>query len=258
MNSRHTQNGTLREYLLRTLPDEKAEAIEERYFTDALFFNKLRTVEVQLICDYLDGNLNADERERFEGRYLHVDTLHKLVEDVHRRRVAAQRAAQRRLLGAALAGALAVCVVVVGAMLRHHGAQSPSTPGQMASVGHAAARLGVVLTQLTKGTGQSTPTLTLPDGPEQVFLAAQLPGQSSSATYTVRIFNVDLGGEHKNVWIARGIRSISRDGGQQVRVELPSSALLSGDYILELETETGNIREGYVFRVNPSRKPANP
>src|ERR1051325_672793 len=177
MNSKHRQDETLREYLLRTLPDEKADAIEERYLTDPLFFNRLRTVEVQLICDYLDGSLNNDELERFEERYLHVDALRELVEQVERRRHAFERASRRRLV-AALAGALALCAIVSVAILQQRRTNTASTPAENASVSTSAASLGVVLTQRpTKGTGQSTPTLTLPNKPELVFLAAQLSGQ---------------------------------------------------------------------------------
>lgn len=255
MNSKHIQIETLKEYLLRTLPDKEAEAIEERYFTDALFFKKLRVAEVQLICDYLDGRLSRGERERFESRYLHVDTLRKLVEDVRGRRVALHRASQRRLLSLALAGVACVAIVSV-AIFRHYSKTTPA-PTQSVSIAPSPVPVSLVLTPgISKGAGQSTPALTLPNASQPVFLAAQLPAQVSAAVYTVRLLNVDIEGAHKTVWSARGVMSTPQNGSQQVKVELPSASIPPGDYILELEMKKGPIRESYVFRVNPPQLPA--
>src|SRR2546422_9445876 len=113
MNSGSIQNGMLRQYLLRMLSDKDAEAIEERYFNDATFFRELRAAEIELICDYLDGGLSKNARQQFESRYMRVDTLRKLVDDVRTRRGGVRRSPRRRLRHLALAAAVG-CVAILG------------------------------------------------------------------------------------------------------------------------------------------------
>lgn len=256
MNSKHTQNVALKKYLLRALSHEDAEAIEHRYFTNTLFFNELRQAEIELICDYLDNRLNESERKQFENHYMRVPTLSKLVAEVDAQRTIVGRAAWRRrwLIGGALT---AGCAVILGfAIILHYRPKTASVPVQSASVGQFPAGVGLVLTPgISKGAGQPTPALTLPDVAQPVFLAAQLPGQVSSAVYTVRLLNVDVEGAHKTIWSARDIRSTPQNGIQEVRIELPSTAITPGDYILELEMVNRSIRESYVFRMNPPPPP---
>src|SRR5882724_7894202 len=254
MNSESIQNGILRQYLLRMLSDKDAEAIEERYFNDATFFKELRTAEIELICDYLDGGLSKNARQQFESRYMRVDTLRKLVDDVRTRRGGVRRSPRRRL-PLALAAAVG-CVAILGvATVLHNRRKTTSTPAQIVSLAAHQETIRLALAPGTiKGPGSTLPEFTLPDPPQPVSLAAELPGRKSSAAYTARILNVDLEGTHKNVWTARAIQSTPRTGGQQVIVELPSASISPGDYILELEMESGRIRETYLFRVKPSLK----
>jgi hypothetical protein len=253
--SEHIPNETLRDYLLRTLPEKDAEAIEERYFTDASFFHELRAAEMNLIVDYLDSRLDEREQELFERRYLRVDALRKRVEDVRARRTTVRRPVRRRLSPIALAGAVGCAVILAVAILRNNQAKMAPAPGKVASVEPFAMRISLALTPgVTKGTGSTNPVLTLPESPQPVFLMAALPGQVSSATYTARLLNVDLQGSGKKVWTANGIRSTPPTGAQQVILEVPSAAISPGDYILELEMDAGHVQETYVFRVQPSQK----
>jgi hypothetical protein len=243
----------VRAYLLRTLSDDSAEAIEERYFTDGAFFKELRAAEVELICDYLDGRLKESERSQFESRYLHVPLLRQLVADVRSRRGVRRQAGRRVMLRIALAGALG-CLAILGmTILLRHSKTSP--PAQTASVESPPAGISLVLTPgVTKGAGSAMPVLTLPDLPQSVLLVAELPGEVSSATYTARLLNPDLPGTHKVIWTAKSIRSAPKDGGQAVTIKLPSTLIAPGDYILELETEGRHTTETYIFRVNSPQK----
>jgi hypothetical protein len=251
VNSEHIQTGTVRAYLLRTLPDDSAEAIEERYFTDGAFFKELRAAEVELICDYLDGRLNESERAQFESRYLQVPQLRQLVADVRSRRGVRRRGDRRVMLRIALAGALG-CLAILGmTILLRHGKTSP--PVRIGSVEPPAPGLSLVLTPgITKGPGSAMYVLTPPHLPltGSVFLELELPGQVSSATYTARLLNPDIEGSHRVVWTARGVRSAPKHGGQEVTVKLPPSSIAPGDYILELEMEGSHTKETYLFRVN--------
>jgi hypothetical protein len=86
------------------------------------------------------------------------------------------------------------------------------------------------------------------------LLVLKLPGQESSAVYTARLRNVDRGAAPNSTWTRSGLRSTSVEGVQQVEVELPPGFVEPGDYILELEMESGPVRKTYQFRLIPPQK----
>lgn len=60
----------LRRFLLGELDPEQRAEVEERLFTDADFFSLYRAAEDELIDEYLYGDLEGGERERFETAFL--------------------------------------------------------------------------------------------------------------------------------------------------------------------------------------------
>jgi hypothetical protein len=259
VNSEHIQNGTLRNYLLRTLSKQDAEALEERYFTDSEFFKQLRTVEMDLICDYLDGQLNDQERMQFEVHYLRVPMLHELVAKVSARRAAVRNAPRRRMFRLVLVGGLAcVCVFSITTLLLKNG-KRPTAATESASI---AKPLGITLllrAGTSKGGGSVGQEFELPALQQEMSLIAELPGQMSATYYRAQVLNLDLDGNRKLIWSASGLLSKpGASGGQQIKMELSSSLLPAGDYILELTMDGGNFRETYVFRILPPEKTTLP
>jgi len=57
-------------YLLRELPEDQVEEIEQRYFTNEDSFDELRRVEAELIDSYVAGELESDQKKKFEQLYL--------------------------------------------------------------------------------------------------------------------------------------------------------------------------------------------
>jgi cell division protein FtsL len=57
-------------YLLRELPEDQVEEIEQRYFTNEDWFDELRRVEAELIDSYVAGELDSDQKKKFEQLYL--------------------------------------------------------------------------------------------------------------------------------------------------------------------------------------------
>lgn len=57
-------------YLLRELPEDQVEEIEQRYFTNEDSFDELRQVEAELIDSYVAGELESDQKKKFEQLYL--------------------------------------------------------------------------------------------------------------------------------------------------------------------------------------------
>src|SRR5688572_11308000 len=60
----------LRSYLLGELNEQQKEAVEERLMMDDDSFKESLLVEDDLIDDYVQGELSADERKRFEATIL--------------------------------------------------------------------------------------------------------------------------------------------------------------------------------------------
>lgn len=245
MNSEHIQADVVKSYLLGALPDDQASAVEERYFTDPAFFNEIRSMEIDLICQFLDEELTEEEQNQFERRYLQFPKLKKLVDEVRERRVASR---QRRLIPWIFSVAAAlVCIAVIGFVFLRKGL---APPVQKASVETPLQGISLFLEPgVTMGAGSETKKLALPSQVQPVSLVAELPGQTVSADYVARVFSIGHDGGRNNVFTSGQIRSVARTGGQQVTVKLSSADLPSGDYLMELQQVKGTVSETYVFRV---------
>jgi hypothetical protein len=245
VNSEHIQADVVKSYLLGTLPDDEASAVEERYFTDPAFFKEMRSMEIDLICQFLDEELTEQEQHQFERRYLQVPKLKRLVDEVREQREAVL---QPRLMPwmVSVAAAL-VCLAVVGFIVLRRGLTPPvqkaseETPGQGISL--------FLEPGVTMGTGSETKKLTLPSQVQPVSLVAELPGQTVSTDYVARVFSIRYDGSRNNVFTSKKIRSVPRTGGQQVTVQLSSTDLRPGDYIMDLQPADGRVSETYIFRV---------
>src|SRR5688572_3733612 len=60
----------IREYLLGRLADKDRDDFEERLFTEEELLDRLHAAEEDLIDDFLCGNLNHDDVERFQHHFL--------------------------------------------------------------------------------------------------------------------------------------------------------------------------------------------
>jgi hypothetical protein len=246
VNSEHIQADAVKSYLLGTLPDDQASVIEERYFRDAAFFNDIRSMEIDLICEFLDEELTEEEREQFKRRYMQIPGLKRLVDEVRGRREENIRRPRPMALIASVIATL-VCISVIGFVVQRRGL---APPVQKASV--EAPLQGVTLflePGVTKGAGSETKKLVLPSEAQPAFLIAELPGQRVSTDYVARIFRIGPDGGRNNVFSSDQIRSVPRTGGQQVTVKLSSRDFRPGDYIMELQSAGGKVSETYVFRV---------
>ncbi|HEX8559837.1 MAG TPA: hypothetical protein VF668_17205 [Pyrinomonadaceae bacterium] len=85
----------IRQYLLGRLDPPRREAVEARVFTDAGYRERVELAEAELIDEYVEGELAADERRDFAARYLSTPRLRLEVRTVEelRRRAAAEGAA---------------------------------------------------------------------------------------------------------------------------------------------------------------------
>jgi hypothetical protein len=246
VNSEHIQADAVKSYLLGTLPDDQASAVEERYFTNPAFFDEIRSMEIALICEFLDEELTEEEREHFKRRYLQIPRLKKLVDEVRGRRE--ENIPRRRPIALiASVAATLVCISVIGFVVLRKGL---APPVQKASVEVPLPGVTLFLEPgVTMGAGSETKKLVLPSQAQPVSLIAELPGQTVSTDYVARIFRIGPDGGRNNVFSSGQIRSVPRTGGQQVTVKLSSTDLPPTDYVMELQPAGGKVSETYVFRV---------
>jgi len=246
VNSEHIQADVVKNYLLGTLSENEASAVEERYFTNPAFLNEIRSMEIDLICEFLDKELTTEQQEQFSRRYLRVPKLKKLVDDVRERRERDIPRFHPMALRVSVAATL-VCIAVIGFVIIRKGL---APPVQKASVETHLPSVTLFLEPgVTMGSGSETKKLTLPPQGQPIALIAELPGQTVSAEYVARVFSIGLDGSRQNVFSSDQIRSVPRTGGQQVTVTLSSTDLPPGDYMMDLQSAGGKITETYVFRV---------
>jgi hypothetical protein len=251
VNSEHIQADAVKDYLLGTLPDDQASAIEERSFTDPAFFNEIRRVEIDLICEFLDDKLTKEDHEQFRHRYLRIPRLKRLVDEVHEQREKNIPRSHSMALRISVAAAL-VCIAVVGFVVLR---KELAPPVHKASVETRLPSVTLFLEPgVTMGAGSEARKLVLPLKAQPIALIAELPGQTASAEYVARVFSIGRDGSRQNVFTSGNIRSVSRSGGQQVTVALSSTDLSPGDYIMELQRIGGEVSETYIFRIAAAKE----
>src|SRR6185369_7027490 len=69
MNNERVTDAVLREFLLGKVSDEERARIEGQFVTDPQARERVLAVEQDLIEDYLEGTLGADDSEQFVSRY---------------------------------------------------------------------------------------------------------------------------------------------------------------------------------------------
>ena len=208
--------GDTRAYLLGTLADAHAAEFEDRYFADRSFFVQVKAVERKLIEDYLDGRLPAQDRQRFEARYLRVPALQKTLAGIRRQR------ALRWGVPLVVAAALAVGIWL-----------GPSlTPTQIP--------VALVLVPGIAKAGSSTATLVLP-AKGSVRLALEEP---TAGTFVVRVFAISEDGTRRQMADRSGLRV---NASHQLMLDIEVGTLSPGDYLVEALVGE-EVRDSYMFK----------
>ena len=73
MTTHREEQDPIRLYLLGKLAGEEREAFEHRLFTEDELIEEIRSVEDELIDDYVIGDLSVDEAAMFEKNFLITD-----------------------------------------------------------------------------------------------------------------------------------------------------------------------------------------
>jgi hypothetical protein len=275
------QEKRMTQYLLGRLPEHEEAEMERRYLADDSLFGELLGVEDDLRDAYERGELSAPDREAFEQRLLALPRQKEKQESARALRQYLLKASSParpltrrvstwdrllRALGAqprmvvvpALSAALAI-LIVGGWWLGHRSVPRPTTgprPGQGPEAVMPTIRTGqqsgvttfaIVLTPgLVRGSEKSKPVVIPPEA-STVRLEARFEG--NYPRYQALLETV----EGKKVWSEGTLQAQTFPGGERIFLDLSSSLLAPGDYILTVRglPAAGNpetVAE-YAFRV---------
>lgn len=249
MFTRHRSKTSVKAYLLGALGDRECAVLEEKYFSDPLFFRWVRDSEDDLIRDYLGDRLPPPERERFERRYLVVPEMAKRVEALRSQTPPPVRYRLSWQI-VVIALVLAVCAVTAWRLSRER-IRMPAEAAQKHPAIVPAVLLPVRLLPGVRKSGNAAMTEFVAPPGGRVRLTMELPGLSSAVDCVAVLTLLPPDGPRRRIWTSDRLRSVPGPGGQEVRADLDSSALTPGDYIGQADSAAGGTLQTYEFRVNP-------
>ena len=241
-----------RRYLLRTLSEDEEERLEREYVASAEVLDQVAAAEEALIDEYLDAELPADERRRFEEIYLsssakrlRVDTIRqlRLATGANRHQRSHPRAAFRipaawqRYAPLAAAAALVIAAVFTTwrAQDNSQSTAAPQTTAQRSTAptptGAAATApttniVALALSPIATRSASTSPSLVIPTGTDAVALDLGVDSLPASAT---RVDLATVAG--RPVWSGAPAPVADRNA---VKVQVPASQLPPDDYIVTL------------------------
>ncbi|MGB7202984.1 MAG: hypothetical protein WBD16_12090 [Pyrinomonadaceae bacterium] len=265
---------TYKNYFLGSLAEEPSAEIELRVVENADFAAEIASAEENLIEDFLDGRLSAEDVHLFRNNYLVTEERIKNVEMTALMRRLAGENANNSVeiddsnsredagffrwfgslgMGVRLAAAFVGLIVVMTSIwfvlrpqrdteliaLQHRYEQINQNPGSL--------DLNTKLSELTlvsdtlRSAG-SKPELPGTDLTENIRFRIALPPQTdSSLTYNVTIFR-----DAAEVFRQNNIRPLVNPSGPELRLLLPREIFASGNYSLNLKS--GNAPDlNYLF-----------
>jgi len=252
MFARHKSKKAMRAYLLGSLDDRAAAAVELRYFTEPAWLTLIQMVETDLIRDYLDGRLQGEQRKRFEERYLKTPALLARIEEV-RNELAVTPAPKWFVVRWQV-----IPLVIVVALLAGVGYKLFQRAGGPAAaprpvVAQMKPLISVDLTPgATKGSTSEMISFVVAPG-KRVRLRFELPGRSTPLPCRVVLSAIGADGRRLVIWRSASLASAPDKTGSWITVELGSSQLRPGDYVAEALDDAGDHLESYLFRVRAAQ-----
>jgi hypothetical protein len=274
VNGEGPDHETIVRYLLGTLAEDEQARLEEEYFRDDRAFEHVLAVEDELLHDYAQGGLDADERRRLEERLLRtpegqarLSRARALLAELPSAGAEARAGARaRRIPMPWLAAAAVLLAVWAGWWVagrgrarvdQAQGALPPSgapgrlpTPGPSSgaaapSIGVPAARIVVLALAPGLARADALPRrVTIPPGVSALRLDLGLPEQSPRLSYRAVLTSA----EGAEVWAGAATRA----GSARLAVEIPADRMPEGDYELVLTgAGKGGLEElaSYAFGV---------
>ncbi len=263
---------TCRDYLLERLPPEDLEPLDIRLIEDDTFAEQLSAAEDDLISDYLDGALAAEEIAAFQKIFLASPERRRSLIEISDLRVWA-RSEDQRLSVAAVKndfaaekkglfrrplilipafGVLLLGLLVSWQLL----APEKLTPLEqeftarnkngLADISNYSADATVTLSAGTLRDSSSVPRLDLGALSDPMLFRLSLPrGQDISKGFAARVY---LG--NRRIFTVNDVPAHQNTSGQELRMLLPRSILLAGQYQLRVENKASGVSTNYSFIIN--------
>ena len=239
----------VRDYLLGTLPDNEARALEEEYIMNRSFLLEVQAAEAELIADYLTGRLAPSSRQLFERRCLELPALQRRVDDARITIPSPQPVSSLLWPRWALAVAAILIVAAVGALLYRQRPAQEATFRAPQAIGDRRVVAFSVNPGVSMGEGNSAAQLALPAN-SLLDLTLKLPGQASAVSLSVTISRIAPDGRLQRIWASTGpIESKTAQGGRILAIRLDSNLFPPGDYAIHAGTPDDVVRETFIFRV---------
>jgi hypothetical protein len=240
----------MKAYLLGKLGSSEADALEDRYFSDRKVLLQLKACEDDLIAGYLSGRLSADDRQLFEQRYLVIPELRQRVDDASRqqtRRALGNKWAARQMVFVAM-----VLLVSVGVWTY----RESRAPAVIRSSGSRAI-IPALVVPLSPGVvkGQSgVAEVRMPASRGTIRFLLDAPGTQPFREVFAGLFLIGSSGERTRVWQSNTpLASIGTGVEVRFAANIDSAILRRGDYLLSLESKSGEALDNYLFWVADSR-----
>ncbi len=268
MNDRQSADDRLIRYLLGDdLTDGEQAAIEERYFSDDVYFDHVLAVEDDLIDSHVRGRLGGDAGSRFEK--------HFLASKRRREKWEAQRAiasffrsrsepvgfisACARFLrslspGARMWAGVSTALIATGVVflslsyldLRRHTTDLESRAAELRqNLAQLPAMATFVLRPQTLRSGAGE-RLQIPAETKWVVFKAEIPPFASGYSIFTGALSTPEG---RQIWSQTGLSRTE----SSIEIDLPGSVLKPGDYVLVLNAADGARQiplPAYEFRVD--------
>jgi hypothetical protein len=262
------------QYLLGQLPEQEQAEFETLYLADDTCFEELLAIEDGLRDAYARGELSGRDREAFEQRLLATPqqrqkqefarTLRSYLVDTAASDVTlnllsrcqsllrALAAQPRIIIVPALSVSLLLLAVAAWRIGRRSGQPLASAPARMAprTPGTGASQPGgppnqpqtsaqslepetrtvafVLSPGSVRGSGQESNSLVIPAGVRRVRLEARFEGDYLHCEAVLET------ADNKRIWSEGRLKAEAFPGGKRVFIDLSSSLLFPGDYILTL------------------------
>ena len=268
MSAGQSEDDRLIRYLLGdALPEAEQSDIEERYFTDDVYFDRLLAVEDELIDGHVRGTLSESERARFETKFLESGRrrdkweAQRAIAEFFRARarpenfLSACARLVRSLTPAArvlLASSALVLIAGVGVLGRGYFGlrrEGDTLRSRVAALERQAPGLPMVATfvlraeRLKSGPGNE---IQIGSAARWVLLHLDLPAMASGYSEFDAALSTPEGLE---IWHQNGLKA----NAGEVEIGFPAQTLSHGDYVLSISANEGRRRillPSYQFRVS--------
>jgi len=240
-------------YLLGLLGEEEHVRVERALLEDDQAFEEMSALEDELFHEYVQGGLDAAERQRFEERYLASDEGRRRLADARALMAKVSPRAPRSsagLQGSWLLPAAAVLVLAAGgawlAARRDRGSETPSASSPSVPKMRMTRVALALAPGLTRG-ASSAPRRALLGVDDMLILTLSLPATGVPPRLQARV----LSAEGRQVWQASALAAQAAPAGLVVVLEVPPGALPEGDFQLLLAADTAAADEvaDYTFTV---------